>query len=124
MHLIRYHGTTLKAYWGVSAAPLDFASTDIDILDESCAIALIKLTRLCVQRLYNAIAASLLPAGVLTQCARYVVGGSTDLYNQQVLVARARKVAALAKRDFQLTVTPEASADAVVGLTASGSPPV
>jgi hypothetical protein len=112
------------AYWEASAAPLDFASTDIDTLDESCAIALIKLTRLCVQRLDDAIAASMLPAGVLTQCTRYVVGGGTDLSNQQVLAAHARKVAALAKRDFQLTVTPEASADAVVGLTASGSSPV
>jgi hypothetical protein len=115
------YGLALNGWWGASCVPVDFSVSSLTPPGEDEAIALIKLLRLCVQKMDEIISARLTPDGVLELCARELTGGISPA-NRDVLRNRARKVRGIVRLKFGLSVTLTQAEKVMFALAASTRP--
>lgn len=98
------HGVSLNAWWSTSREPIDFGTASLALPDELETIALIKMLRLSILKMDEAIGTALTPLGILVVCARQLPNAQR-LPNRDVIAARSRKVQNLAKKEYGLNAT-------------------
>lgn len=103
LDLASQSGSTLNMFWGITRGPLDFTKANQSSLQVDEVIALIKLIRVCIQRIDDMVMSSVPLQGLLVLAAREKWGVNVRPANSQVLADRAKQLCGIVLHQFGIS---------------------
>ena len=105
LDLASQRGAALNIFWNTTGESVDFTKTGDSRLEEDEAIALLKLIRICVQKIDDLVMSNVPVHGLLARAARERWGANARPPNSQVLSDRARTLCGIVRHQFGVSVS-------------------
>lgn len=105
LEIVNVNGSGLNSYWSSARTELDFTQQNVDKFNENETIDLLKIIRIILKEVDEFIGGILNKVGVAEYVTSEIYLPKPTRINAEIIKQRKRKVSAVAKQRFEITLT-------------------
>lgn len=105
LEIVNVNGSGLNSYWSSARTELDFTQQNVDEFNENETIDLLKIIRIILKEVDEFIGGILNKVGVAEYVTSEIYLPKPTRINAEIIKQRKRKVSAVAKQRFEITLT-------------------